>query len=257
MKIKRMIALSITFILLAGLTVSAAPEEPEIDPAELEEVLPELPGPEEELWGDWFGSLHGLSLVLSLQEDGSYTLTYPETSEEPVQGVWTLEDGFIYMDGEEIPSLSVLRDRLSWTAPGIFLERDMPEGYVPAEVNTEAVQEDFTGYWESAYFDLNGVLVPASDLQDDTFLYIEGTNAALGGSVFGDVIAELTFTDGAMIHEESDGSSNVRIEMQLLQDGFLLVTLTSEMAADEDASALKIILVPAYNEYAESRLSQE
>ena len=273
MMIRKMIALSLMFILLAGLTVSAAPEEsapdptapaaeedmtaPEIDPAELEAAFPELPDPEEELWGEWYGSLYGLTLVLTLQEDGSYILTYPGVSEEPVQGTWTLEDGFICMDGEEIPSISVLRDRLSWTAPGIFLEREMPESYVPAEVNAQAAQEDFTGYWESAYIDLGGVMVPASDLQDDTFLYIEGTNTALGGSVFGDVIAEFIFADGAMIHEENDGSSSVRIEMKLLQDGFLSVTLSSRSVAEEEASLLKILLVPVYNEYAESRLTQE
>ena len=71
------------------------------------------------------------------------------------------------------------------------------------------------------------------------------------------MIAEFIFADGAMIHEENDGSSSVRIEMKLLQDGFLSVPRSSRSVAEEEASLLKILLVPVYNEYAESRLTQE
>ena len=242
MNIKRIIALTLAFILLLGLTAFAAPEEPT---------------PEEALYGDWYGILHGLNLTLTLQEGGTYTLVYPEVSEEPAQGIWVLDDGFIYMDGEEIPSIAVMREVLSWTIPGVLLEREAWETYKPGEVYAEAVLEDFSGYWESAYIDLDGALLYASDMGDDTFIYIEGTNAALGGSIFGDVIAEFTFANGAMIHEESDGNSSIRITMNLLEDGMLSVTLSSDNAATGESSTLRILLAPAYNEYAESREAQE
>ena len=253
MNIKRITALTLAFILLLGLTAFAAPEEPAANP--MEEAA--KTAAEEALCGNWYGILHGLNLVLTLQEGGTYTLVYPEVSEEPAQGTWVLDDGFIYMDAEEIPSIAVMREVLSWTVPGVLLEREAWETYKPAEIYTEAAPEDFSGYWESAYLDLDGALVYASDMQEDTFLYIEGTHAALGGSIFGDVIAEFTFADGAMIHEESDGYSSIRITMNLLEDGMLALTLSSDNAATGESSALKILLVPAYNEYASSREGQE
>ncbi|MBR2834506.1 MAG: hypothetical protein IKE43_02150 [Coriobacteriales bacterium] len=270
---KRIKVLSLACILLFGLAAFAAAEEPAPDaasPVAAESVAtqdahlsdpdlqpPVQPAPEEALYGDWYGILRGLNFVLTLQEDGTYTLVYPEVSKEPTQGTWTLDDGFVYLDNEKIPSISVMREVLSWTAPGVLLEREARQTYAPAKVYAEAVPEDFSGYWESTYINIDGALLRASDLLDDTFIYIEGTNAALGGSIFGDVIAEFTFEDGAMIYQKTEGNISAEVKMQLLEDGILLVTLTSDAGSTNEASALKLLLAPAYNEYAASRQPQE
>lgn len=273
MSIKKIIALSTTFILFFGLTAFATAEEPaahvaapaatqgatgqDTELSDLDFELQAQSAPEEGLYGDWYGILHGLTLVLTLQEDGTYTLIYPEVSKEPTQGTWVLDDGFMYMDGETLPSISVMREVLSWTVPAVLFEREAQETYKPAEVDTEAVPEDFSGYWESTYIDLDGALLRASELLDNTFIYIEGTNAALGGSIFKDVIAEFIFADAAMTYEETNGNMSIEIKMQLLEDGMLSVALTSAVAETDETYTLHLLLAPAYNAYAISRAAQQ
>ena len=228
------------------------------DVSDLDMELTEMLTPEVKLFGDWYGTLHGLTLCLTLQEEDAYTIAFPALSREPVTGKWILSDGFIYMDDEETPSISMMGDVLLWTAAHIFLRREEPDGeYIPADVYADAVLEDFSDYWESVFIDLDGALVSASDLQDDTFIYIEGTNVALGGSIFGNVIEEFTFADAAMTCQEGDGSMIAQITMQLLEDGILAVTLTTSTATEGETTTLKMLLAPAYNEYAESRATQE
>ena len=61
----------------------------------------------------------------------------------------------------------------------------------------------------------------AQALHEDTFVYIEGTNVALGGERFGDVIRVFSAADGALTLTEGEAT----ISLQLQQDGFLRLTV--------------------------------
>ncbi|MBR3431828.1 MAG: DUF4214 domain-containing protein [Clostridia bacterium] len=98
------------------------------------------------------------------------------------------------------------------------------ELYQPAEVLTEITADRFRGYWKSVYVDEEGSAHPASTLDDETDLYVEGTSAILGGPVFDDVQVKMDSTGGALTCS-TDGAM---VLLQLQQDGFLRMTKSLE-----------------------------
>ena len=98
------------------------------------------------------------------------------------------------------------------------------ELYQPAEVLTEITADRFRGYWKSVYVDEEGSAYPASTLDDETDLYVEGTSAILGGPVFDDVQVKMDSTGGALTCS-TDGAM---VLLQLQQDGFLRMTKSLE-----------------------------
>ena len=217
-----------------------APAETGPDAADAE--TPELPDPKEEYYGQWYGTIHGLTVCLDLEADDAYTITYPALTREPATGKWILSDGFIYMDDEETPSISALGEVLSWTAPNVFLTREEPEEYAPADAMANAENEYYNGYWVSAYVKVDGAYVYASSLEDDTDIYIDGTHVALGGSFFGDVIEEFKFENGALVLTEGEGDAAMTITLQLLEDSMLSMELIG------GGAELNIILTEEYVE---------
>ena len=98
------------------------------------------------------------------------------------------------------------------------------ELYQPAEVLTEITADRFRGYWKSVYVDEEGSAYPASTLDDETDLYVEGTSAILGGPVFDDLQVKMDSTGGALTCS-TDGTM---VLLQLQQDGFLRMTKSLE-----------------------------
>ena len=188
-------------------------------PAQAEETLSPL--------GDWYAEIGGLPLQLTLTEDGTYTLSFPGLPEEPSKGAWELNDGFILLDGDDTAPFSWDGDRLTRRSLGLFFTREMPALYTPAEVLPDAALEQFAGAWRGAYAVLDGAALPASALGDDTILYIEENAVALTGNLFGEIIAEFVYDNGAL----SFASDGLSITLQLQQDGFLRMTLS---AGDEE-----------------------
>ncbi len=70
----------------------------------------------------------------------------------------------------------------------------------------------------------------------ETDIYVEGKRAALGGELFGDVIADLEYDSSAYTCEA--GGGNLTLAMQ--QDGFMRLTLV----ADEKTTVLYLASVP-------------
>ncbi len=67
----------------------------------------------------------------------------------------------------------------------------------------------------------------AEAAEEDAFVYIEGTNVALGGSRFGNVIRVFTAADGALTFTEGETG----ITLQLQEDGFLRLTVAGSEPA--------------------------
>ena len=174
------------------------------------------------LTGDWYADLSGMSIQMTLEENGSYELLFP--GEEAVGGTWEEQDGYLCLDGELPPEVTVLGDTLQWTDTMVFFTREPVETYTPAEVAAEGSEGLYTGYWQCAYVDRNGTAVPALAAQDRTDLYVEGTSAILGGPSFGDTLVRMAYEDGAMVCE-ADGAS-VRMEIQ--EDCMLRLTVSGE-----------------------------
>ena len=197
---------------------SAAPEE-EITPEAASASAAEQEA--EPVTETWYGLSRGLPVTLSLVSDGSYTLSF---AGEETSGTWTEEGGDIFLNGEEAASFLRLDDKIRM-ADGVFLYTGQSGtgSYTPAEVITEDVTaEAFNGYWTSLYVQADGAILYASDVNDVTDVYVEGTHAALGGPMFGDVLVDMTFKNGALIFAE--GSISVKLELQA--DGLMRMTCT-------------------------------
>ena len=109
-------------------------------------------------------------------------------------------------------------------------ESGMPAGvspeinaYSPAELRTDIVPEDFSGYWVCRYVQIMDVIFSAADLDDRTDAYIEAPRAALGGPLFGDVLVEMELTDNALTFTAEETS----IVLALQEDGLLRMTLSA------------------------------
>ncbi|MBR2778661.1 MAG: hypothetical protein IKD85_00570, partial [Firmicutes bacterium] len=160
----------------------------------------------EYLSGDWYGELQDVVISLKLNADGSYTLTAPHLAENTIEGSWTYEGGEILLDGGT-DEISVIEDSLFWGELSVTLSREVPETYVPGDVAADTEPADFNGYWVSLYADLDGYIVPSFRAGDETDIYVEAPMAALGGPMFGDIVREFSFAEGALVYEAGSGDA--------------------------------------------------
>ena len=191
------------------------PEEPAYEPLP-EEYLPLS----QRVLGDWFADQAGLMIALSLTEDG-YTLAVP--GQAPQAGQWEEKDGMILLDGDQEGGLLVLDNALRMDALGLLFTREQPLTYVPADLVADAPEGAFDGLWRAQFVAVGsgetaGTML-AEAAEEDAFVYIEGTNVALGGRRFGNVIRVFT-PDGGGLTLPEEG-----VTLQLQQDGFLRMTL--------------------------------
>ena len=180
-------------------------------------------GEEAALTGERYGEANGLVLQLTLNPDGTYAAALVGSEQAAKTGAWVLEDGFIYLDGALLPQINVLGDDvLKWTEMDVFLRRELPLIYAPAESLADAPLDLFAGYWRGQYVGLDGAMLFAQDaLGEVVALYIEGQNVALGGDFFGNAIVEMAYADGAL-SLDLDGQP---LTLTLQADGFLRLTL--------------------------------
>ena len=191
------------------------PEEPAYEPLP-EEYLPLS----QRVLGDWFADQAGLMITLSLREDG-YTLSAPGA--DPQAGQWEEQDGMILLDGDQEGGLLVLDNTLRMDALGLLFTREQPLTYVPADLVADAPEGAFDGLWRAQFVAVGsgetaGTML-AEAAEEDAFVYIEGTNVALGGKRFGNVIRVFT-PDGGGLTLPEEG-----VTLGLQQDGFLRLTL--------------------------------
>lgn len=194
-------------------TMPPPPEEPEYEPLPAE-YLPL----EERVLGEWYADEAGLVITLALTEDG-YTLSVPGTDAQT--GKWEAKDGVIVLDGDEQNPLLPIGDAIRSDAQDLLFTREMPLAYVPADVIADAKEGSFNGFFKAQFVAVGSGTILAAAAEEDAYVYIEGTNVALGGTRFGNVIKVFTAAPGALTLAE-DGL-NVKLELQ--QDGFLRMTL--------------------------------
>ena len=77
---------------------------------------------------------------------------------------------------------------------------------------------------------MGGLTVYAEALSDDTVMYIEGGNVALGGSFFGNVPLVFAYEEGAMTTTLGEGDTAVSLTLRLQQDGVLRLTVETGKA---------------------------
>ena len=207
---------SIVLLLVCALTIALMPVSAEKAPT---------------LTGEWYASRYGAVITLTLNEDGTYSMASALTA-EPAEGTWTVEGSLIYLDGEDTPSAFAVGDGLRWTDENLLFSRERPAPvYTPAEVIRKAERpaaasnmDLFQGYWVAQYAELNGETVLIDVLGFETDIYVEGKRAALGGELFGDVIADIRYSNSAYTCEAGGG----KLTLAMQQDGFMRLTLVTD-----------------------------
>ena len=215
----------------AAPTTPAPTEEPteELIPPEPVET-PAVPEEKDAVLGSWYGLLEGGMIRLDFTEDMKYAVHFLNGEKADYEGTWTIEEGLITLDGEDKPMFSLTMDgeSLYWPDAETVLSREEPGLYEPAELLEELDEDAFDGYWKSTYVAVDGLVVPSELVGDLTDVYIEGTKAALGGPLFGDVVVTLEKDGKALVTKSGEGAE-ARFEMQ--QD--LAIRLTLQSGADE------------------------
>lgn len=250
---RKTLSLLIAFTLILALAAcgqTAAPDEPEATaaPAATTEPVqePTQEPTQEPAAENWYGQSRGMAVTLTLLSDGTYTM---ELAGETKVGTWQEEGGEITLDANGEASFLRLGDTLCWIGMGINLASEEPTYgvYVPAELLTDVPAETFNGYWTSIYVDAEGNLLPASEVRDVTDIYIEAPRAALGGPLFGDVVVDMTFSDGTLSWAEGD----VSVLFQLQEDGILRATLGAP------GGDMVLYLAPTYAEALDGPAEEE
>ena len=177
--------------------------------------------------GDWYALYGGMSLQLSVREDGSFVLGVPGAPEAQTEDTWRVEDNSLWLGDEETEPLLVLDDSLLWASAGLSFTREQPQTYVPAEEFYDLQPGDADGYWLCRYAELGGVRMPAEAMGGGTVLVIEGENVALGGDFFGDLPLVFSYEDGGMLAAVGEAAP-VTLAIQLQQDGFLRLTFRDD-----------------------------
>ena len=194
-------------------TMPPPPEEPEYEPLPAE-YLPLS----ERVQGLWYADEAGLVITLALTEEGC-TLSVP--GEQPKTGKWEAKDGVIVLGGDEENPVTPLGDVLLWDAMDLLFTREMPTVYIPADVIADAKEGSFDGFYKAQFVAVGEGTILAAAAEEDAYVYIEGTNVALGGTRFGNVIKVFTTVPGALTLAE-DG---LDVKLELQEDGFLRMTL--------------------------------
>ncbi len=190
---------------------------------------------ENDVTGEWSGMIQGAPMVMTLNEDGSYTLT---SGEEIVSnGVWELVDSTVVCDPgtEEEGTFLFDGSSLSNEAYGIMLTREKVE-IALAEIDPNAALEDFTGEWACKYAQVNGMTIDVeqgaaalASMFTETVptMKIDGTSITLTGleKLLGNGL-ETSYADGALTYALS--LANITVTVNLLADG--MAALTADIA---------------------------
>lgn len=173
--------------------------------------------------GDWYAAWKDVTLQLTLQPDGAYSLRVLG-AEEALSGAWAEEDGFIHLSGDWEAILSFDDTFLRQADLDLRYYREPVGAYLPAELRTDATAADYAGCWYSRYVMIENAVLPAKWAGQDVRMYIEETTAAITGTGFDDEVIPFAYENGALT-AQSEGRT---IILNMQQDDCLRMTVTKD-----------------------------
>ena len=231
---KKIAAIILVLALCAVLAACGEMNTINIDPAAspntITNIVPDpetLPSEGNDLSGDWYAQQYGLIICLNLDAEGKYTMTLSSSDEKTAEGTWAVKDELIYLDGASAADFSIMKDQLEWIDAGLIFSREKPQVYVPGGI-VSAKSGDFDGYWRAVYVNIGEAYVSADILDDNTDLYIEGSNVALGGAMLVDSLAKFELENGALSLNLGEDTDAIAITIELQDDGMLRLTVESD-----------------------------
>lgn len=192
-----------------------------------------------DLTGNWYADLFGMSMDLTLNADGTYTMVFMEEAED---GIWAqTETGISIDNGEVIMSYDAEANTLNMDMEGmaVIFTREAVAAFVPAEARTDATLEEYAGTWNATMVSVMGMTVSPEEMGIGMGAVIEGTTITMistEGEESESEQFEAVFADGVLsipspVVEESTEEAVAAEEsytFTLLVDGTLLITAGSE-----------------------------
>ena len=181
--------------------------------------------------GEWYGSLFGMVMTMTLNEDGTYVMDMGD--DDPADGTWRLDGDSLIMDEDSDDGLVFAYDGESLYAEAEGIEflftREPVEVFEAAPARTDAALEEFAGDWSCTLVSMMGMQMPPEMAEIEMALSIEGETATMTLGLFGEpetVELPVTFADGALtltIPADYEGGEDSVFTIQLLEDGTMSV----------------------------------
>lgn len=187
---------------------------------------------EDSLAGEWYYSASGVTMTLTLAEDGSASFLMPG-AETASTGSWTLDGEKITVTIDDSPVDGTYADgqiTLGDENMSMVFTREKPEEIKLAEVNPAAAAEDFEGTWNIVYIGYGTMVIDASASTEPLpGLVVENgamkfTGESSMATVFGTNALPLTYADGALGMSIALGETEYGLKLEMLEDGMLALT---------------------------------
>lgn len=191
---------------------------------------------EEDISGEWYGSLMGMPVNLVLNADGKASMEMAGQKTENV--TWTLDGEKFTLTVEGSTNEGTYANgTLTVMENGQRIEftREPVQAITVAEANPDAKAEDYNGEWKITYVKMEDMILDASSMgeslpnitiENSTIKFSENDTMAM---MFGKELP-LTFENGALgysvtLADDATGGIAVSLKAEMLQDGLLALTL--------------------------------
>ena len=177
--------------------------------------------------GEWYGSVFGMSMTLTLHEDGTYTMSMAGEEAEP--GTWSFDGTTLTLDegSEGESAFAYDGESLSASMEGMdfVFTREPIATFEPAPARTDAALEEFSGSWNATTIGIMGMYLSPDVIGAGISLDIDGTTVVMTiiqeDSEPEAVTVEATFADGVLTVADptSTEESSTFWTLSLLEDG--------------------------------------
>ena len=176
---------------------------------------------EVEIAGDWYGTLLGRVMTLTLEEDGSYALLLPGSSQ---LGTWVLEGDYLVLDKGSDRETTMFYDGAAIILEDAVLTREPVAATEAALARQDTSLEEFQGVWHCSMISLFGDLLSVEEY-GDTVVTVEGTRMTMTDSS-GTQTYEGEFFNGSLrFLDLADPEDPVLLTLQLHEDGTLTLNV--------------------------------
>ena len=180
-----------------------------------------------DITGEWYGSVFGMSMTLTLHEDGTYTMSMAGEEAEP--GTWSFDGTTLTLDegSEGESAFAYDGESLSASMEGMdfVFTREPIATFEPAPARTDAALEEFSGSWNATTIGIMGMYLSPDVIGAGISLDIDGTTVVMTiiqeDSEPEAVTVEATFADGVLTVADPTSSeeSSTFWTLSLLEDG--------------------------------------
>lgn len=180
-----------------------------------------------DITGEWYGSVFGMSMTMTLHEDGTYTMSMAGEEAEP--GTWSFDGTTLTLDegSEGESAFAYDGESLSASMEGMdfVFTREPIATFEPAPARTDAALEEFSGSWNATTIGIMGMYLSPDVIGAGISLDIDGTTVVMTiiqeDSEPEAVTVEATFADGVLTVADptSTEESSTFWTLSLLEDG--------------------------------------